>query len=51
MEEEEAGSEIMARGEPSKNKSAEEALAESWSFLDKELEEFKKICDELDRGE
>ena len=51
--EEEAGSEIMERGEPSKNKvaSVEEALAESWSFLEKELEEFKKICDELDKGE
>ena len=54
MEGEAAGGEIMAaRGEPSKNKgrSVEEALAESWSFLEKELEEFKKICDELDRGE
>ena len=56
MEEEaEAGrSEIMARGEPSKNReegsAAEEALAESWSFLERELEEFRKICDELDRG-
>ena len=50
MEEED----IMERGEPSKNKetsSVEEALAESWSFLEKELEEFQKICDELDRGE
>ena len=41
----------VMRGEPSKNKSAEEALAESWSFLERELEEFKKICDELDGGE
>ena len=44
----------MTRGEPSKNKEegsvAEEALAESWSFLERELEEFRKICDELDRG-
>ena len=53
MEEEAVGGEIMERGEPSKNKetSLEEALSESWSFLEKELEEFKKICDELDRGE
>ena len=45
------GSEIMMRGEPSKNeKSAEESLAESWSFLERELEEFQKICHELDSG-
>ena len=44
------GGDIL-RGEPSKKKSLEESLAESWSFLDKELEEFKKICDELDNGE
>ena len=51
MENEDAGSEIVMRGEPSKNeKSAMESLAESWSFLEKELEEFKKICDELDGG-
>ena len=44
MEEEAAaGSDIMERGEPSKNKerSVGETLAESWSFLEKELEEFK----------
>ena len=45
-----AGGDIL-RGEPSKKKSMEESLADSWSFLDKELEEFKKICDELDNGE
>ena len=45
------GSEIMMRGEPSKNKkSAEESLEESWSFLERELEEFQKICHELDSG-
>ena len=45
------GREIMMRGEPSKNeKSAEESLAESWSFLERELEEFQKICHELDSG-
>ena len=45
-----AGGDIL-RGEPSKKKIMEESLADSWSFLDKELEEFKKICDELDNGE
>ena len=55
MEKEDVGSEIVMRGEPSKNegkieKSAMESLAESWSFLEKELEEFKRICDELDGG-
>ena len=48
---EEANNVTRMRGEPSKNaKSAEESLAESWSFLERELEEFQKICDELDGG-
>lgn len=28
-----------------------EALAESWDFLEKELENFQKMCVELERGE
>ena len=27
-----------------------EALAESWAFLEKELENFKNICRELEKG-